>query len=562
MKLIFMEYLASLKERGELDVIMPELLSEVGFNVISRPAVGTKQYGVDVAAVGPGPDGIRALHLLSIKPGDLRRSGWNTGEQSLRASLDQILDVYIQKHIPKRYSHLPVVIVLCIGGDLHEDVKTDVDGFMERYTEGSITFDLWNGDRLAESLLSGILCEKTLPSTWRSDFRKSLAMVDEPDVSFAHYRRFTISVADSCKSNRRARLRAIRQIYLALWTLYVWARAADNIEAAYLCSEWAVLISWPLIKDYLTGKSKEASQLNQSFKRLVTLHNTVADDYLSTYVKPRAKIQNGLASAVPSQSYLDINLRMFNIIGRIGTRGLWQLFFFNQVGLEDKKAIQADLNATAELLVDVIRNNPVLCTPIKDSHAIDINIACLFLNKLGYDRSVQTWIQQIANATIFAYRSNVSYPCVFDDYRDLIDHPKNDGQYREEATVGSILVPTLAVWASINGDEETLDLLANFASGPYKHSTLQLWYPGSDTEEHLYRGSTNHGLAATDIRIERRPEDMLAQIRSECSRSAAFESLSPLAYGLWPLLILASWHHGIPVPPHLWPLTTHTNNPE
>ena len=54
MKLIFSEYLASLKERGELDVIMPDLLSEIGFTVFSKPAVGTKQHGVDVAAVGPG----------------------------------------------------------------------------------------------------------------------------------------------------------------------------------------------------------------------------------------------------------------------------------------------------------------------------------------------------------------------------------------------------------------------------------------------------------------------------------------------------------------------------
>ena len=566
MKLIFMEYIASLNERGELDAIMPDLLSEIGFNVISKPAIGTKQYGVDVAAVSTEPDDTRRLYLLSIKSGDLKRSGWDTGKQSLRTSLNQILDVYIRNHVPKRYSQLPVVIVLCLGGDLHEDVRADVEGFMRCNTKGRITFDLWNGDRLAELLLRGILREKTLPPTWRSDFRKSLAMVDEPDVSFAHYRRFTISIADSCKSNRRARLRAIRQIYLALWTLYVWARAADNIEAAYLCSEWAVLISWPFIKDYLTGKSKEANQLNQSFIRLVALHNTVADDYLSTYVKPRAKIQNGLTSAVPDWSYLDINLRMFNIIGRIGTRGLWQCLFYKLADLEDRKddmkAIQAGLHATAELLADVIQNNQVLCTPIKDSHAIDINIACLFLNKLGYDRLVLTWIQQIARATEFAYWSNGPYPCVFDDYRDLIDHPKKNDQYREKATAGSILVPTLAVWASINGDEETLGLLANFVSGPYKHSTLQLWYPGSDTEEHLYRGSTNHGLAATDIRIEHRPEDMLAQIRSECSKSAAFESLSPLAYGLWPLLILASRHHGIPVPPHLWPLTTHTNNPE
>ena len=565
MKLIFMEYIASLKERGELDGIMPDLLSEIGFNVISKPAIGTRQYGVDLAAVGPGLDGTRALYLLSIKPGDLKRPDWDSGEQSLRPSLNEILDVYIPNHVPKRYSDLPVVIVVCLGGDLHEGIRANVENFMCKHTKGSITFDLWNGDHLAELLLRGILREKTLPPTWRSDFRKSLAMVDEPDVSFAHYRRFTISIADSCKLNRRARLRAIRQIHLALWTLYVWACKEDNIEAAYLCSEWAVLISWPLIKDYLMGKSKEANQLNQSFIRLIALHNSVAEDYLGTYVKPRAKIQNGLTSAVPDGSYLDINLRMFNIIGRIGTRGLWQCLFYKFAEIEDRKddlkAIQANLHTTAELLAAVIQNNPVLFTPIKDSHAIDINIACLFLNNLGYDQLVLTWIQHIAKATEFAYWSNGPYPCIFDDYRDLIDHPKKSDQYREKATAGSILVPTLAVWASINGDEETLASLANFASGVYKHSTLQLWYPGSDTEEHLYRGSANHGLAASNIRIERCPEDMIAQIRFECSKSTAFKSLSPLEYRLWPLLILASRHHRIPVPPHLWPLARHTNNP-
>ena len=562
MKLIFMEYLASLKERDELDVIMPDLLSEVGFTVISRPGIGTKQYGVDVAAIGAGPDGARTLFLLSIKPGDLRRSGWDAGVQSLRSSLNQILDVYIGNHVPKRYAHLPVVIVLCLGGDLHEDVRADVEGFMALNTQGRVKFDLWNGDRLAELLLSGILRENALPSTWQSDLRKSVAMVDEPEVSIAHYYRFATRIADHCKANRPSRLTAIRQIYVALWTLYVWARAADNIEAAYLCSERAVLISWSLIKGYLTGKSRAARQLEQTFTRLIALHNAVADDYLSTYVIPRARIPHGLASAVPSQSSLDVNLRLFKIIGRIGTRGLWQLHLAHRIGLEgkreDREAIQAELKATADLLADVLQNNPVLCTPIKDSQAIDINIACLFLNRVGCDQVVQNWIQQIAGATIFAYHSNGPYPCVFNDYRDLIDHPKDDDEYRAEATVGSLLVPTVAVWASIAGDVETLGCLADFASGPYQHSTLQLWYPGPDTEEHLYRGSGRHGLAGHDIRIERRPQDMLAPIRSECTMSAAFSSLSPLACGLWPLLILASRHHGIPVPPHFWPLTANT----
>ena len=114
---------------------------------------------------------------------------------------------------------------------------------------------------------------------------------------------------------------------------------------------------------------------------------------------------------------------------------------------------------------------------------------------MGCNQPIQNWIQQTARATIFAYNSSTAYPCVFDEYRDLVDHPRDEPGYREEATAGSILVPTLAVWAATGGDTDTLAVLADFASGAFQHSTLQLWYPGPDTEMHLYRGSSNHGLS-------------------------------------------------------------------
>ncbi len=558
MKLIFTEYLASLKERGELDVIMPDLLSEIGFTVLSKPAVGTKQYGVDVSAVGIDNGGKQALFLFSIKPGNLRRSDWDVGPQSLRASLNQILDVYIYKRIPKRYNHLPVKVVLCIGGYLHEDVRDDVNGYMDTHTQGCITFDLWNGDRLAEMLLSGILREKTLPETWSSDLRKSVALVDEPSTCFAHYCRFVSSIDKHCKSNRRARLIAIRQIYLGLWTLYVWSRTAGNIEAAYLCSERAILVAWPLIKNSLSGNSKEARQLKDSMIRLIKLHNAIADDYLSTYVRPRAKILHGLAAAVPTRSALDVNLKLFDILGRVATRGLWYLQLMELLDANKDKKLVADVRAAlgsiAELLDDMRLNNPILYTPIKDSQAIDINIACLFLNRIGWNHVIKEWIKQTAHATIFAYKVNHEYPCVFEDYRDLAGHPKDEPSYRKEATAASLLIPTLAVWAAVTDDNETLGVLADFASGPFQHSTLQLWYPGPDSEEHLYRYSDNHGLAATGFRIERTCDDMLALVRAECTASKAYCSLSALKFGLWPLLVSASRHHRVPLPPHLWPL--------
>ena len=52
MRLIIRQYIAGLKERNELDAVMPDLLSQMGMVVYSRPARGTRQDGVDVAAVG------------------------------------------------------------------------------------------------------------------------------------------------------------------------------------------------------------------------------------------------------------------------------------------------------------------------------------------------------------------------------------------------------------------------------------------------------------------------------------------------------------------------------
>lgn len=90
MKLLLKDYLASLRERDELDAVVPDLLSEMGFHVYSRPSIGTRQYGVDMAAVGSDDDGVVKVFLFSIKAGNLTRTDWNSTLQSLRPSLDKI----------------------------------------------------------------------------------------------------------------------------------------------------------------------------------------------------------------------------------------------------------------------------------------------------------------------------------------------------------------------------------------------------------------------------------------------------------------------------------------
>src|ERR1043165_7505119 len=108
MKLLVRNYLASLREREELDAILPDLLSELGYTEYSRPQRGTAQAGVDIVAIGDD-EGERKVFLFSVKQGDLTRQSWDGTPQALRSSLNEILDTSIPTKIPKRYQSLKIV---------------------------------------------------------------------------------------------------------------------------------------------------------------------------------------------------------------------------------------------------------------------------------------------------------------------------------------------------------------------------------------------------------------------------------------------------------------------
>ena len=248
MKLVFRQYLSSLRERRELDAMLPDLLSESGYTVISRPSIGTRQYGVDVAAIGKNAEGRRALYLFSIKQGDLTRSDWDGTLQALRSSINEIIDVYIPSKIPKAYEKLNVVICLCFGGDIHEAVRENVTQFTRAHSTERISFEEWNGDYMAGLLVDGILREQLVDKSLRASFQKAVAMVDEPDIAFKHFSSLVRRLCTAAGSNSRQRATVIRQIYICLWVFFVWARDAGNIEGPYRASELAMLQTWNLVR--------------------------------------------------------------------------------------------------------------------------------------------------------------------------------------------------------------------------------------------------------------------------------------------------------------------------
>lgn len=104
MKLILKQYLASLKERAELDAVLPDLLSSMGLNVFISPTRGVKEYGVDIAAVGRINHDEEKIYLFSVKSGNLTRETWNGNtDQALRPSLDEIQDSFIPSRLPPQH---------------------------------------------------------------------------------------------------------------------------------------------------------------------------------------------------------------------------------------------------------------------------------------------------------------------------------------------------------------------------------------------------------------------------------------------------------------------------
>lgn len=556
MKLIIREYLSSLRERGELDAILPDLLSQMGLNVYSRPARGTRQDGVDVGAVGSLNGGPEKVYLFTIKPGDLTRPSWDSEVQSVRPSLNEILDAYIPTRLPNEHRDKEIVICICCGGDILEPVRPALEGFIQQNTKDKVSFEEWNGDRLASLIQSSFLREDLLPKDARAHLRKSLAMLDEPATSYKHFAALIrwLSAVDALGDAER--VTAIRQVSLCLWILFAWAREAGNMESAYLSSEIALLHAWKIVKFYAGQNKKVTRDCEAAFFSTFSAHQQICTEFLSKNVLPHVTKLHGLSSAVRASSSLDVNLKLFDLLGRLGLDGIWAFWGSQRCPNEEAEAKQRMLNEAlmyALAVKELVSNNPALLLPVKDDQAIDISIALslLVLNSSNRD-DIRVWLSQVLERAGFAYMVHGHYPCNLHSYGELLTHPKRgDDEYRRNVTSGSILYPVIALWAALLDDDDLYGKVGLLKKDHLEHCNFQFWYPDDRSEEHFYTNSDSHGAVLSRLPVDRSKEEFLTQVFVECDQSPHFKDLSAVKFGWWPLTVVACRHYRLPLPLHL-----------
>jgi hypothetical protein len=554
MKLLIRDYLASLREREELDAILPDLLSELGFNVYSRPQRGTLQHGVDIAAVGEDDDGERKVFLFSVKQGDLTRQDWDGTSQALRSSLNQIRDVYIRTRIPAKYNEMKLVICLAFGGDVQEQVRESLTGYIADNTTDKISFVEWNGDKIAGLILEGILREEILPKSLRSSFQKAVAMVDEPDVSYEHFSRLARNLRKSGETSVKARIRASRQLNICLWILFVWARDVDNLESPCRASELALLSAWELLRPTIGKKSREGKTLSLVVQQLIGLHLRISSEFLEKKVLPYVQVNHGMSMCIGSRCSLDINLALFEVLGRLGLAGLWIHWLGGRGDQGLRETARDEVVQFVQGGLGLIGNNPALLLPISDRQCTDIALFLQLWLVSGLDAvGVISWLQEMANRLDFAIRTRGRYPSISSDYRDLAEHPRDrSDDYFKEATSGSTLIPLIAAWLQGLGQVGEVEKLRTLVREELEHCTLQLWMPDATSEEEFFVGNNNHGRALCDLPLGEGGPQLLATISEACRMDTTFEGLSPIKTGFWPVILVACRHHQLPIPPGFW----------
>lgn len=181
MKLIIAEFLRTLKERNELDRLLPDLLVEMGYVPLAKPQTGNRQFGVDLAARGKDPrSGIDELLLAVIKKGDIGRTEWDGGEQSVRRSINEILDMYLKSHVEPQDKGKNVHIVVVANGELKQVVQASWCGFIAD-VQPRANVEFWGIDQLSELIETYLLDEHVFLDEDRKQLRRALALAGDRD---------------------------------------------------------------------------------------------------------------------------------------------------------------------------------------------------------------------------------------------------------------------------------------------------------------------------------------------------------------------------------------------
>lgn len=554
MRLILTEYINSLKEDGELDVAIQNILRAYQFEIISKTERG-RQYGVDVYAAGKDfeDNNRKKVFLITVKQGDLDRRNWNLEQNSVQQSLDEIRTIFIRNNLAQQHKELPIKIIVASNGQIRQSVQQSWVGYCDQYPDYQYAY--WGIDFLVNHFENKLLNENAFSNEIRSLVRKAIIYLENPDYDL---KEFSVLLELLILQFRKAKskgqkIKQLKQIRIVVSIITKYCEESNNLKHAVKCAEKYFLLLWPELSAFDNDKEYIYEMIGIYEFQLEILHK-----YLSKIARI-AFIKDGFSRSVRDQ--LNYTYLVYEQLGIVALCGLHHIQMAETFSASNDKNIQMLAAAhkqkafeASDIAISLINNNGIIFSPRSDDQIIEINILFILLYKLGKASDIRSILKEYYNQIFEGLAFSNIFP-VFSNSKREVAELETDYEKRANHKYGSsILLTVLAEWTVIMEDASLYMLLQHLKEKLLPDLDLILWFPDEDTEKQLYtkNATTETGYSLSHIILipdfEKFRQVTITDFEFNCKE----KEFSFMKAGLWTIGLVASRHFRTYTFPYYW----------
>ncbi len=477
MRLIIKEYLASLKEKDELDFLVADLLLEMGYITDNKPETGNRQFGVDIQAHKKDE-----LLLCVIKQGNLNRQNWDGNPNAVRSSLNEIRDVYIRM-LNQQQREKKIRVAVVINGVLDEAVRFSWEGFVnanQEWEDNQVTIELWNIDKLVEDVGTFLLNEHLFTNEMQSMLRKALYFVGEADYKNAYFEQIVdtyLGRLRECEKKKQFQ-KEVASLHLASQMIATYAADAHIYKIGVMISEYLIIKYWQLLLE--KGYFEKKQYVHWVF------------EFCKSYDKWSQKYYEAVRhccyepNVFPSYNIVERKVMLYEVLGYLAT------YAYYLVDINYEKSLHV-----SDSIIQLINNNSEFYYPPYDGCIGIINgILRLFVRQQKVS-DVNTLVKELIFRLVKNYRVNHKYPTATDSFLDAVnlEFGNETEEYLTSGMWGMLLE-----WMSILQIREEYEAVQEFLKDDLRDVTKCIWFMRK-YEESLYYDTYAMNLAGEGIAI-------------------------------------------------------------
>ncbi len=552
MRLILTEYISSLKEDGELDLLLQDILKAHGITIFSKPERG-RQYGVDIYAVGKDfeDNNKKKVFLITVKQGDLDRQTWNADQNSVYQSLEEIRTVFISNNLASQHKRLPIKIVVAFNGTLKQSVQQNWRGYEESNPQHE--YALWQIGWILEQFEEKLLNEQSFSPKIRSLIRKTIIHLENPDYNFRDYTELLGLVSTQFKAtkSKKDKLKLLKELHVIVSIVLKYCADSDNLLHAIKATEKYILMLW---SELIPGDPDKDFTLS-----FAASYNTLVMTYMRYYHKISyiAKIKDGFSRN--THDSLTYTYTVYDQIGLFSVSGLIMLQMQDLIGsspqpINIKEQLTEKANEIAEILISTINNNTIFYSPRSDDQHIEICLLFILLYKLDLKEQIIALLimlnQQMGEGLLFL---NI-FPVFNNSQREIAELDLDFDKRKDYDYQASNLLTVLLEWSVILQSEKCYSLFRQLKEHLLKDMDILLWFPEKNTEDILYKqyATLESGYTLSNIKVPEKMADFKTIMLKEFANNCQEKDFSFIKQSIWTIGLLASRHYRTYVFPYYW----------